>query len=113
MAEVFAAPSPGLATAAGGLALTGDERALVRRIVDAVLPGARVSVFGSRATGRARPHSDLDLLLHEPQQLTLAQRAELRDAFEASTLPFRVDLVAAGELAAGYRARVLGEAVAL
>jgi predicted nucleotidyltransferase len=61
----------------------------------------------------ARPFSDLDLLVHEPASLTLAQRAALRDAFEASELPFRVDLVALDELATGYRERVFGEAVGL
>jgi predicted nucleotidyltransferase len=38
----------------------------VRDIIDAVIPGAAVSVFGSRSTGRARPYSDLDLLFTRP-----------------------------------------------
>jgi predicted nucleotidyltransferase len=101
---------PRTADAAQPLALSAAQRALVRSIVEALLPGARVSVFGSRATARARPFSDLDLLLHEPADLSLAQRAALRDAFEASELPFRVDLVVASELEPGYRERVLGEA---
>jgi hypothetical protein len=84
--------------------LSPAERALVRGIVQAALPGARISVFGSR---------DLDLLLHEPATLTLAQRAAPRDPFKASELPFQVDLVALDELATGYRERVLGEAVGL
>jgi len=58
-----------------------------------VLPGARVAVFGSRARGCARPFSDLDLLLCDPPCLTRIERADLRDAFEASALPFPVDLV--------------------
>ena len=66
--------------------------------------------FGSRATGRARPHSDLDLLLLDPPRLTWAQRADLRDAFEASELPFGVDVVEAAGLAEGMAQRVYGEA---
>jgi len=46
--------------------LTAEQRSLVRSIVHAVLPGAQVRVFGSRATDRARPFSDLDLLLLQP-----------------------------------------------
>jgi len=106
-------PQTAAAAAAHPLVLSAAQRALVRGIVEALLPGARVSVFGSRATGRARPFSDLDLLLHEPAGLSLAQRAALRDAFEASTLPFRVDMVVAGELEPGYRERALGEALPL
>jgi predicted nucleotidyltransferase len=93
--------------------LSPAQRAVVLGIVRATLPGVQVCLFGSRATGRARPFSDLDLLVHRPANLTLTQRAALRDAFEASEWPFRVDLVALDELASGYRERVLGEAVGL
>jgi predicted nucleotidyltransferase len=92
------------------MALTPTQQALVRCLIDAVLPGAQVAVFGSRATGRARPHSDLDLLFITPPRLSWAQRAALHDAFEASGLPFTVDLVEADGLAAGMASRVAAEA---
>jgi predicted nucleotidyltransferase len=91
------------------LALSVDERRLVRDIIDAVVPGAAVSVFGSRSTGRARPYSDLDLLFTKPSRLSLAQQAELRQRFEASRLPYRVDLVEADALAPGMAERVRAE----
>lgn len=95
------------------LALTGAQIETVLRIVDAAAPGTRVSVFGSRATGRCRPFSDLDLLLERARSLTWRERADLRDAFEASDLPFLVDVVEAAELAPGYQGRVAAELVAL
>jgi len=95
---------------ATALALSPAQRVLVRQLIDSVLPGARVSVFGSRATGHARPFSDLDLLFTAPPRLTWLQRADLRDAFEACALPFGVDLVELDGLAEGMRQRVLGEA---
>ena len=95
------------------VALTPAQARTVRSIIHRVLPGARVRVFGSRATGRARPFSDLDLLLLEPPRLTWAQRADLRDLFEASELPFRVDVVEAEALPPGMAARVADESVAL
>jgi predicted nucleotidyltransferase len=91
------------------LQLADAEAREVRRIVDALIPGNEVWVFGSRATGRARPFSDLDLLVVQPAALSWAQRAALRDAFEASPLPFRVDLVERAELQPGFAARVLAE----
>ena len=51
------------------VALTATQLRLVRQVLDTVLPGARVAVFGSRATGLARPNSDLDLLLIDPPRL--------------------------------------------
>lgn len=92
------------------ITLSDDQLRIVRGIVRTVLPNARVLVFGSRATGRARPFSDLDLLFERPARLELGERAALHDLFEASTLPFRVDLVDAAGLAAGMRGRVLAEA---
>ena len=93
------------------VALTADQARTVRAIVDNVLPGARVCVFGSRATGRACPFSDLDLLVIEPAMLSWSQRADLRDAFEASDLPFRVDVVEAQALPLGMTERAAGESV--
>ncbi len=92
------------------LALSPPQAQLVRRLIDQVLPGARVSVFGSRATGHARPFSDLDLLLLGPSRLTWSQLADLRDAFEASELPFSVDVVEAAGLAEGMAQRVMAQA---
>ena len=101
------------AEAAARLQLAPEQARQVRAIVDAVLPGAVVRAFGSRATGHARPFSDLDLLFVRPARLSLAERAALHDRFEASTLPFRVDLVDAEGLAAGVAARIADEAVDL
>lgn len=93
-----------------GISLSDDQLRVVRGILGDVLPGATVRVFGSRATGRARPYSDLDLLFESPDRLELRDRATLQDRFEASELPFRVDLVDAAGLASGVRERVQAEA---
>jgi type I restriction enzyme S subunit len=55
--------------------------------------GAEVWVFGSRATGRARRYSDLDLAIDAGRSLTLNESARLSEAFRDSDLPYRVDLV--------------------
>ena len=50
-------------------------------------------MFGSRATGRARRYSDLDLAIDTGRPLTLDEIACLTEAFRESDLPYRVDLV--------------------
>lgn len=72
-----------------------------------------MAVFGSRATGRARPFSDVDLLLLEPAQLGWQQRVELLDALESSDLPFRADVVEAANLPEALRVRIQRESVLL
>jgi len=74
--------------------LPADHRRLVLNILRAHLPQhARTWVFGSRATGRARRHSDLDLAIDAGRRLTLDEIAELAEAFSDSDLPYKVDLV--------------------
>lgn len=89
------------------------QRNTVREIVNACVPNAKVFVFGSRATWKARPYSDLDLLFVNPARLTLQQRADLAERFEASDLPFRVDLVEVDALERGVCSRVNDECIAL
>lgn len=75
------------------LDLPADERRLVLAILAANLPdGATAWVFGSRATGRSRRYSDLDLAVDAGRPLTLDEMARLSEAFRESDLPYRVDL---------------------
>ena len=63
-----------------------------------------VWIFGSRANGKPRADSDLDLLFDPP--LSLETRAKLSEDFEESNLPFDVDLVNRSDLAEAYKTQV-------
>ena len=52
----------------------------------------QVGLFGSRANGRYKPNSDIDLVLYGPVDQKLVN--QLHTAFLESYLPFRVDIVA-------------------
>lgn len=93
--------------------LTAEQRAVILAILERHLPHPQAWVFGSRATGRARPYSDLDILLTAPPRLSWDQRAQLVDAFDASELPFKVDLVNVDDLGAALSERVRGEMLPL
>ena len=75
--------------------LTPPQLAVVQDILRRWLPqAARITVFGSRATGVGlKPHSDLDLLVDTPVPLPISALADLREAFSQSNLPFAVDLL--------------------
>lgn len=75
------------------LALTTDQEALVREVLLRNIPGRVVMVFGSRATGNAKPYSDLDLVIMVDTPLPVRTIRQLRDDFDDSPLPFQVDLV--------------------
>ena len=74
--------------------LPADHRRLVLNILRANVPeSAKAWVFGSRATGRARRYSDLDMAIDAGRRLSLDEIARLREAFSDSDLPYKVDLV--------------------
>lgn len=93
------------------LLLSPAQADCVRRILWTHLPsGVRVSVFGSRATGRGlKPHSDLDLLIDSPVELPLMAMADLREALAESDLPFSVDLLDRRDASAEFLARIEDE----
>ena len=100
-------------TAARTADLQADHRRLVAAVLAKYLPrGAKVWVFGSRATGRARPFSDLDLAIDAGQVLSLDEFACLAEAFCESDLPYRVDLVDWHSLDEGFRRIIAADRVA-
>jgi uncharacterized protein len=96
------------------LALTEAELAEVRGILTAHLPqGIRVRAFGSRARGGCKPWSDLDLELSGSGPLPIALLAQLAEAFEESTLPWKVDLVDRHYASDAFASVIDGSAVLL
>lgn len=73
--------------------LAPEQLETVKRILAAHAPQAEVRAFGSRVTRTAKNYSDLDLAIVGKRKLTLAEMSRLREAFEESDLPFRVDLL--------------------
>lgn len=73
--------------------LSPQDRAMVARILQAQVPDLEVWAFGSRVKGSAKPYSDLDLALITAHPLSLEQSGALREAFDESDLPIRVDIV--------------------
>ena len=66
---------------------------LVREILAQQVPGIEVRAFGSRVTGKAKPYSDLDLVVVGAEKLPQEVYYRLKDSFEESTLPIRVDVL--------------------
>jgi predicted nucleotidyltransferase len=87
---------------------------MVRAVLAACLPPtAQVFVFGSRATGRARRGSDLDLAIDAGRPLTRGETLALAEGFDASDLPWRVDVVDLQAASEGFEAIVARDRIAL
>ena len=71
--------------------ITAEQQKTLLALLKRHLPNTTAWVYGSRVKWTARPQSDLDLVVFTmPDQDRRV--SELREAFEESNLPFRVDL---------------------
>ena len=92
--------------------IMAEECQTVLSLLERHLPGTAAWVYGSRAKRTSRPQSDLDLVVFAtPEQRP--QIGDLREAFEESNLPFRVDLFVWDEVPDSFREQIHGNHVAL
>lgn len=73
--------------------ITKEQFEIVLDILEKFVPNCEVRVFGSRYKGNAQKYSDLDLAIVENEKLSWKLIADIREAFEESELPFRVDVI--------------------
>lgn len=95
------------------LVLEEGHKRIVLSILQRRIPGRKVLAFGSRVDGSAKPHSDLDLAIMGDTPLPLDQLAALREDFEESDLPWRVDLVDGFTVNPAFKALILACCVVL
>ena len=82
--------------------ITTEERQTVLGLLQRHLPGPAAWVYGSRVKWTSTPKSDLDLVVFAtPEQRS--QVGDLRDAFDESNLPFRVDLFVWDDVPESFR----------
>lgn len=92
--------------------ITSNQRETLASLLARHLPNTEAWVYGSRVRGTSRPGSDLDMVvLATPEQAR--EVSELREAFEESNLPFRVDLFVWDEVPESFREGIGREHVVL
>ena len=77
----------------GWVDLNPNHLAIVLGILSEHVPECEVRVFGSRATWTAKDYSDLDLAVVGAGALDWRTLGRLKEAFEESSLPMRVDVL--------------------
>lgn len=66
---------------------------MVTKILADFVPEFEVWAFGSRVLGKAREYSDLDLVIITDAPLEKMRYIDIKDAFDDSMLPIRVDVL--------------------
>ena len=82
----------------------------VLRTLASHVPNREVRVMGSRASGRAKRFSDLDIVIMGDDLLDLQTLGLLREAFDESSLPFAVDIIEWASASAAFRRVIAQEA---
>ena len=85
---------------------------LVVELIGKHLPGVEVWAYGSRVRGNSRRYSDLDLVVFCGRRQS-SQLYSLREAFEESDLPIRVDLFRWDQLPDSFQQQIELEYVTL
>lgn len=80
--------------------------ATIQQILHKFVPDCEVRAFGSRVNGTAKPYSDLDLAIIGKEKIKRRVKALLKEAFEESKLPFRVDVLDYNAISKEFRAIV-------
>lgn len=75
------------------LDIKSEELAIVKTILQQLVPDYTVWAFGSRVKRKAKKYSDLDLAIISEEPLDFLERDRLKEAFSESDLPWRVDLL--------------------
>ena len=84
---------------------------IVERILAEHVPGCEVRAFGSRAAWTARDYSDVDLAVVGDGPLHWRTLSRLREAFEESRLPMRVDVLDWHAISEGFREAIKSDCV--
>lgn len=80
-----------------------EQWLIVQDILRRHVPECEVWAFGSRATRKAKPFSDLDIAVIAAHPLPLSVSASLAADFSESDLPWKVDVVDWATASAAFR----------
>ncbi|GEM_PF-127958 len=92
--------------------ISSAEKKIILSLIKTHLPNTTVWAYGSRATWSARPKSDLDLVAFASADQKNAVY-DLKEAFEESDLPFRVDFFVWDQVPDEFRVNIERERVVL
>lgn len=71
----------------------------------------KLGIFGSRVVGKPAKYSDLDVAIMGDEKVPGYVLENLREAFENSALPYRVDVVDLNSSSSHFRNQVLKEII--
>ena len=92
--------------------ITPKEKQIILDLLNKYIPDAKVWVYGSRVNFTSIPSSDLDMVIFTNKDKR-NQVSDLKEAFEESNLPFRVDVFLWDDIPERFRKNIQDSHVVL
>ena len=73
--------------------INSETKQKIISIIKALMPTAKIYLFGSRARGTARKWSDIDIALDVGHAVPLTAIDELISMFQATNIPYKIEIV--------------------
>jgi predicted nucleotidyltransferase len=87
------------------------EQKTIIRLLNALYPGVKIYLFGSRARGTAKPFSDIDLAIDTGKKLTFIEIAIAKNVIDALNMPITVDVVDMHSIPESLKTTILKEGI--
>lgn len=70
-----------------------ENKETMIRLLDALFPGVKIYLFGSRARGTHRETSDIDIAIDAGRELTIHEVAQARNVLDTFRIAQTIDVV--------------------
>ena len=75
------------------ISVSSEEFEIIKNILNSYIKKGKVYAFGSRYKNNNRKFSDFDIAIDTGEKLSFEFLNIVKDAFEESDLPYRVDII--------------------
>ena len=85
------------------IVLDSKQIQIIQEILNKYAGDTPVRVFGSRASGKPKPFSDIDLVMMTTQVAKASEIAQIKEAFSESDLTIKVDFLDWSDISPEFR----------
>lgn len=76
-----------------GTGIKDSDKEKIIALISALLPKAKIILFGSRAAGSWRTGSDLDIAIDTGRRIKISDLGEIKSVLEGTNIPHSIDVV--------------------
>ncbi len=84
-----------------------EDKIKIIRVLQALFPGVKIYLYGSRARGSHREWSDIDLALDCGQEIERRDVSEARHIFQESSIMYKIELVDVHRISEDFKNKIM------